>query len=522
MAIGPRLALEAERVAEVESDDGGARELQQEVAQRPDGDGMRNVSAFGFGGLGVPRVHFPPRCRLQFIEQIVRLHSLSLAPAHLHVRLAHLFFRELVSHLRGATRRKRHHVIRKMDRTRGLFLKTQRAQPGHNDVLQIRLPRIDHVIHDVGMPELRRARFALIGRAGPQRVAVWIPVESQVSEIAAQQSEFPKLIGDVFAHIGDRAVGAHDHFGRVVGLGRIAFRAAAFGAVLYGVFFALEVHHPASGIFPRSRQMNGAAHFQLLKGGLPELQVQDFALARQQVILHAEPLHGAQMAAHDRHGNDLRQFGRRTMPFFDGRERLAAQGQAALILLEKLRDPRIEVPAEVIEARSRGQRANLFGRFFLQMSERDHHIRDLHAGVVDVVLHFHSPACAPQQPHERIAQGGVAQMPDVRGFIGIDVGVLDHVLGLAGLLAGCAGFRTASDSGVRRFGESRLKKCRAIEEEIDVPRAGQFHARHSGNRRKFGGNLLRDLARCAAEALGQSRRQSEWPLRPGPHSAAAA
>ena len=148
LAIGPRLALEAERVAEVESDDGRARELQQEVAQRADGDGMRNVSAFGFGGLGVARIHFGARCRFQSIEQVVGLHSQSLAPAHFHVRLARLLFRERVSHLRGATRRKRHHVIRKMDRTRGLFLKTQRAQPGHNDVLQIRLPRIDDVVHD--------------------------------------------------------------------------------------------------------------------------------------------------------------------------------------------------------------------------------------------------------------------------------------------------------------------------------------------------------------------------------------
>ena len=209
------------------------------------------------------------------------------------------------------------------------------------------------------------------------------------------------------------------------------------------------------------------------------------------------------MAAHNRYGNDFRQFGRRTMPFFDRRERLAAQGQAALILLEKLRDPRIEVPAEVIEARSRGQRPNFCGGFFLQMSERDHYVRDLHAGVIDVVLHFHSPARAPQEPHEGIAQSGIAQMPDVRGFIGIDVGVFDHVLGLAGLLAGRARFRTTFDSGVRRLGESRLKKCRAVEEEIDVPRAGQFHARYSGNRGKFGGDLLGDLARRAAEALGQ-------------------
>ena len=46
---------------------------------------------------------------------------------------------------------------------RGLFLESQRAQSGHDHVLQISLPGVDHVI-DVGrVPECRRARLAAIG-----------------------------------------------------------------------------------------------------------------------------------------------------------------------------------------------------------------------------------------------------------------------------------------------------------------------------------------------------------------------
>ena len=114
--------------------------------------------------------------------------------------------------------------------------------------------------------------------------------------------------------------------------------------------------------------MDGAAFLQLLKRGVPELQVQDFALPRQHVILHAEPLHGGQMAAHDRHGDDFRQFGRGAVALLDRRKRLAAQGRRPrFVFLEKLRYARVQVPAEVIEARRRGQRPNLLGGFPLQV-----------------------------------------------------------------------------------------------------------------------------------------------------------
>ena len=62
------------------------------------------------------------------------------------------------------------------------------------------------------------------------------------------------------------------------------------------------------------------------------------------------------------------------------------------------------------------------------MKKPDHHVGHLHAGVVDVVLHFHAPARRAQHAHEGVAQDGVAQVADVRGLVGIDIGVLDNDL----------------------------------------------------------------------------------------------
>ena len=62
------------------------------------------------------------------------------------------------------------------------------------------------------------------------------------------------------------------------------------------------------------------------------------------------------------------------------------------------------------------------------MLETHHHVGHLHAGVVDVVLHFDVAAGGAQHADEGVAQDGVAQVPDVRGFVGIDVGVLDDDL----------------------------------------------------------------------------------------------
>ncbi|MNG42108.1 hypothetical protein D3C84_1317590 [compost metagenome] len=44
-------------------------------------------------------------------------------------------------------------------------------------------------------------------------MAVRVRVEQMVVEVPAEQSELPKLIGDIFADVGHGAVRANDHLG---------------------------------------------------------------------------------------------------------------------------------------------------------------------------------------------------------------------------------------------------------------------------------------------------------------------
>ncbi len=62
------------------------------------------------------------------------------------------------------------------------------------------------------------------------------------------------------------------------------------------------------------------------------------------------------------------------------------------------------------------------------MLKSNNHVGNLNSGIVDVVLHIDFPPSVVQQAHKRVAENGIAKMPDVRSFIGIDAGVLDQDL----------------------------------------------------------------------------------------------
>ena len=96
--------------------------------------------------------------------------------------------------------------------------------------------------------------------------------------------------------------------------------------------------------------------------------------------------------------------------------------------LVPLRDARVEIPAVVIEPRRSAIRLASSSVSCLELLEADDHVRDLHAGVVDVVLHFDRVAAEAQHAHQRVAERGVAQVADVRRLVRVDRGVLDDGL----------------------------------------------------------------------------------------------
>ena len=65
-------------------------------------------------------------------------------------------------------------------------------------------------------------------------------------------------------------------------------------------------------------------------------------------------------------------------------------------------------------------------RLLFEISKSHDDVGDLHAGVVDVVLNFDLAAACLENANERVADRCISQMTDVRGLVGIDVGVLDN------------------------------------------------------------------------------------------------
>ncbi len=72
--------------------------------------------------------------------------------------------------------------------------------------------------------------------------------------------------------------------------------------------------------------------------------------------------------------------------------------------------------------------ANLGERLAGQVPESDDDVGDLHAGVVDVVLHLDRNAAEAQHAHQRVAERGVSKVADVGRLVRVDGRVLDDGL----------------------------------------------------------------------------------------------
>src|SRR5687767_9339449 len=79
------------------------------------------------------------------------------------------------------------------------------------ELLQIRLAHIDHVIDVRGAPKVRVIVVAARRTGGPQR-AVRPRRELPILEVTAEQAQLPELIRDVLADVGHDSVRANDYF----------------------------------------------------------------------------------------------------------------------------------------------------------------------------------------------------------------------------------------------------------------------------------------------------------------------
>jgi len=326
--------------------------------------------------------------------------------------------------------------------------------------------------------------------------------EGLVAKVLAEEAEFPEVVGDIFADVGDGAVGADDNFG-------------VFVQLTSGDVGAGAGHDPAALVLAFGLGVEDSGLLELLEGGIPEFEVEDFAFAGQEIVFDVEAEHGFKMAAEDCGGDELGYLGSLVVALLN----LVQGGIAELFagcvfffasLLVPLRGFGVEVPAVVVNALDTcgvaarafcakfkfGQKcADLLQRHRLQVLKTDDDIGDLNAGVVNVVLDVDFLAGGSQEADERIAEDGVAQVADVGGFVGIDAGVLDHCMERT--------FEWGWDRGDGGGSGG------AIEAGVDVAGAGDFEAGEAIDRAEGGYDLLGDdfwgFAELAGEFKGDGR-----------------
>ena len=233
-----------------------------------------------------------------------------------------------------------------------------------------------------------------------------------------------------------------------------------------------------------------------LEGARPEFQAQDVALPRQQLIVDVETRHRLQVRVDNGVGDERGETGGGIDAVLDVVQGCRTDLQAVLVALVPLRDAGIEIPAVVIEAcRCRDSLRILEGEL-LELLEADDDIGDLDAGVVNVVLHLDGIAAVLEGSHERVTEGGVTEMTDVRGLVRIDGRVFDNrFLGPRG--------RRRKRSRQAQAGE---EERRSLEEDVEIAVRRGFDPGHAWDRAERGGELLRDRPRRFAQAAGQVER----------------
>ena len=213
-------------------------------------------------------------------------------------------------------------------------------------------------------------------------------------------------------------------------------------------------------------------------------------LLGEEVVGNANAAHGGQMTADNGSGNvagDVGGFSLACLDFPKGSApELAVLGNSVI----ERGDLGVEIPAVVVELARKGP--DFLQVLFFQIHEADHHVGDLDAGIVDIILDFHPLADRPQQASKGVAQNGVAQVSDVGGLVGVDIGVLENDLSRAGKGGSFPGWLQQSPENVI-----------PLQEAIEVSGACHLHFGHTRNIGQVLHDFGSDLTRRPFELLGQ-------------------
>ena len=122
------------------------------------------------------------------------------------------------------------------------------------------------------------------------------------------------------------------------------------------------------------------------------MQTKDVALPGKEIVADVDALHRRQVAPDDRLGDERAQRPLGLGVLLDRFEGVFAKLHSSAVLGVEIGHARIQVPANVVEAFvARGERLHVVERLVLEVKKSDDDVRDLDAGVVDVVLHLDVP-----------------------------------------------------------------------------------------------------------------------------------
>ena len=122
--------------------------------------------------------------------------------------------------------------------------------------------------------------------------------ERTIIKIKPEKSEFPQLVGNVLANVRDGPVGADNDL----------FIFLGFSTARLGNHVVPGSHHPAAAILPLLCKVNGPLLFEHMERFVPEMQVQDVALSREQIVADVDARHCSQVRLRNPHGDVLRQL----------------------------------------------------------------------------------------------------------------------------------------------------------------------------------------------------------------------
>src|SRR5882762_3269062 len=335
-------------------------------------------------------------------------------------------------------------------------------------------------------------------------------------KILPQQSEFPQLVSNILPDVRHRPIRTHNNLVlRILFLFCLLRVLCALCALCVNsrLFSLLPRHNPATSHLPASRELYRPRFLQHLERSIPELQVQNLALPRQQLVADIQPRHRPQVASDNRVRHDLRHLRILAFALLDRLQRLPAQlRRPPLVRGKEARRLRIHLPAVIIELwfRCAGIHPNRRDLFHLQQA--NHYVRHLHARVINVILNLHTVPRVPQDPHHRVAQHCISYVADVRRLVRIDARMLDDDFSVL-LCVLCVSALSSLSVLLAVFLSYSLPKCRAVEKRIQIPATRHFNLGNPVDPAQTVRNLLRNLSRRLLQPLRQfkTHRRSRLP-----------